>query len=155
LSGTWPTARAAIVAQLSAATAQVTGLQAETLSAYEWAPAGKQPADKFPYCFVTPAEQQVNRYPGQMRETVIDVRVRFFLSGRGEDSMENLQKRYDAWVEALKDAWDDTAALDGAADISVEQQFGGLALFEDIDTGWGFDMTLGNVRITETKTFSA
>lgn len=157
MSGTWATARAAIVAQLNGVTADAGASYAtETLSAYEWAPGGRQPADKFPYCFITPAEQQVNRYPGQMRETVIDVRVRFMLAPRGQsDDMNMLQQRYDAWVEALKDAWDDTAALDGSADISVEQSFSGLALLEDIDNGWGFDMTLGNVRISEVKTFSA
>ncbi len=157
MSGTWPTARAAIVAHLNGVTADAGASYAtETLSAYEWAPGGRQPADKFPYCFITPAEITVSRGPGSYREIAIDVRVRFMLAPRGQsDDMNMLQQRYDAWVVALMDAWDDAATIDGTADISVEQSFGGLALFEDIDNGWGFDMTLGNVRISEVKTFSA
>jgi hypothetical protein len=157
MSGTWPTARAAIKNQLNGVTADAgASFKSETLTAFEYAPAGRQPADLWPYCFIIPAEVQVNRYPGQMRELIIDVQVRMMLAPDGEGyDMNALQQRYDAWWVALLDAWDDAATIDGTADISVQQSFSGLAQYADIDNGWGFDMTLGSVRISEVKTFSA
>lgn len=157
MSGTWPTARAAIVAQLNGVTADAgSDYATETLSAYAWAPPGRQPADKWPYAFITPAEIEVGRGMGGYRELTVDVRVRVMLAPRGETyDMNALQQRYDAWVSSLMDAWDDTATLDGAADISVRQSFSGLFQAEDIDNGWAFDMTLGEVHISEDKTFSA
>ena len=76
------------------------------------------------------------------------------LAPRGQSSdMESLHKRYDAWKEALKDALDDAVAADGNADVFLTQEFGDLAFFEDVDVGWGFDMTFGELQLSETKTF--
>lgn len=157
MSGTWLLARAAIVAQLNGVTADAgTDYVTETLAAYEWAPGGRQPADLFPYAFILPSTFTVGRGPGSSRELTLDVEVRVMLGPMAaSESMEVLQKRYDAWVVALMDAWDDAATIDGAADISVEQIFSGLALFSDIERGWGFGMTFLNVHISEEKTFSA
>lgn len=157
MSGTWPTARAAIVAQLNGVTADAGATFAtETLRAFEFAPPGAQPADLFPYAFILPAELQVGRGPGSYRELTIDVVVRVMLAPRGQsDDMNALQQRYDAWTVALMDAWDDAATIDGTADISVEQSFGGLVDVVDVERAWAFDMTLGQVHISEVKTFSA
>lgn len=158
LTGSMPVDNDTIAGGTSMAAAAVngtpSGVPGETLQAYEWAP-GRQAIGRFPYAFPVPVEVAANRYPGQMRELLIDVGVRVMLSGIGEDDMERLHQRYDAWWTALLDAWDDAATLDGAADISVQQGFSGLLQYEDIERGWGFDMTLGAVRITEVKTFSA
>lgn len=157
MSGTWPLARAAIAAQLNGVTADAgSDYVTETLAAYEWAPGGRQPADLFPYAFILPTTFLVGRGMGKDRKISADVEVRVMLGPMAaSESMEVLQKRYDAWVVSLMDAWDDAATLDGTADISVEQAFGGLAQFSDIERGWGFDMTLLNVVITEEKAFSA
>lgn len=157
MAGTWPTALAAIVAHLNGITADAgTDYATETLSVFAWAPGGRQPADKWPYAFVAPAEINVGRGPGMYRELTLDARVRVFLAPVGQsDDMNTLQRRYDAWMTSLMDSWDSAATIDGAADISVEQQFSGLALFDDIDHGWGFDMVLPNIHISQEKTFSA
>lgn len=155
MSGSFAAARAAIKAQLHGTSVDLGADYAtQELVAFEYAPPGRQTVEQFPYAFPLPAEVLVGRGPGGMRETLVDWQIRVMMAPEGEQNLELLQKYYDAWVVALSDAWDDAAGLDGAADISVEQDFSGLMIFQDIDKGWGFEMTLKNVRITEDKTFS-
>lgn len=157
MSGTWPTARAAIKAQLNGVTWDLgASYDTATLTAFEYAVPGRQDAVNWPYAFVMPAEQRVRREPGGQRLTDIDAVVRVMLAPKGQsESMEYLQTQYDAAVEALKDALDDGVALDGTADIFLEQVFGGLVMYVpgDLDEGWGFEMTLAGIQISETKTF--
>lgn len=155
MSGTWPTARAAIKTHLDGVSWDAGApFDSEILRAYEFATAGRQDAGGWPYAFLLPFEQRVRREPGSQRITSGDPVVRVMLSPRGQsDSMEALQTRFDAAVEALKDAFDDAVALDGNADIFLEQVFTGLTLYEDLDEGWGFEMTLEGMELSETKTF--
>lgn len=157
MSGTWPTFRAALKAQLDGST--VTAPNAETLKAFEYPP-GRQTNAVFPYAFVIPTGETVTRESGGDRVTTKDVRVRVLLapagSAEGGSGMEDLAKRYDSWKESLKNALDDAVGMDGTADIyALEQTFGDLAFFDDMDTGWGFEMGLGTMQLSETKTFSA
>jgi len=154
MAGTWPTARAAIKAQLHGVTWTPAGFATSELTAFEYAVPGRQDAVNWPYAFIMPTEQRVRREPGGQRMTDIDAVVRVMLAPAGQsDNIESLQTQYDAAVEALKDALDDGVALDGTADIFLEQVFAGLVLFDDIDKGWGFEMTLEGIQISETKTF--
>ncbi|CAB4166851.1 hypothetical protein UFOVP1383_32 [uncultured Caudovirales phage] len=154
MAGTWPTARAALKAQLDGVTASVAGHEAETLDALEYAPGGRQDAQEWPYGFFLPVGEVVTREPGNQRITTKSPVFRVMLAPRGQSSdMESLHKRYDAWKEALKDALDDAVAADGNADVFLTQEFGDLAFFEDVDVGWGFDMTFGELQLSETKTF--
>lgn len=151
----WPTARAAIASELTGLTTAVSGLRPETLTAYEYAPAGRQDVSVWPYAFVLPTAQSVSRGANGLRISERDVQVRVMLAPVGESQdMESLHKQYDAWVESLKDALDGAVTFGGAAIFGM-QEFGALALFEDIDHGWGFQLTLGTVRIHEAKTFTA
>jgi len=158
MTGTWPTARAAIKAQLHGLT--ISSPNSETLTALEYPPGGRQDAGLFPYAYVVPTGETVTRESGGERVTVKDIRVRVMLAAaggtEGGPGMEDLAKRYDAWKESLKDALDDSVALGGNADIyATEQVFDGLGPFDDIDRGWGFEMTLGTMQLSESKTFSA
>lgn len=153
MAGSWPAARAAIKAQLDGAT--ISDPQSETLSCYEYPPPGASSA--YPWSYVIPSERTVTRRPGGQRWTVIDARVRVVLAPPTQGaSREQLAKRYDAWCGALSDAMDDGIALDGNADVFLEQRFSGLLQFEGMDHDqWGFEMTLGEIRISETKAFGA
>lgn len=156
MSGTWATARAAIKNQINGVTFDLgAGFATETLTAYEFAPPGRQSPGTYPYAFLMPAEQRVTREPGMQRITTVDAVVRVMLAtpANGNSNAEVLQRRYDACVEALKNAFDDAVALDGNADIFLDQSFSGLEPYDDIDLGWGFEMTLGTVAISETKAF--
>lgn len=155
MSGTWAAARAALAAQLNGVTFDLgADYAAETLKAYENAAAGRQDAVNWPYAFIMPGEQRVTREPGGQRLSEIDAVVRVMLAPLGQsDSMEVIQQRYDGWVEALKDALDDAVALDGTSDIFLAQVFSGLAKYDDLDAGWGFEMTIEGIQISETKTF--
>lgn len=154
MSGTWPTARAAIKNQCNGVTWDLgASHDTATLTAYEYAAAGRQDAVNWPYAFIMPTEQRVRREPGGQRITDIDAVVRVMIAPKGQSgSMEYLQTQYDAAVESLKDALDDGVALDGNADIFDEQSFGGLSLYDDLDEGWGFEMTIDGIQISETKT---
>jgi hypothetical protein len=143
----------------SAATAAVNGtvtggIPAETLSAYEYAPGGRQGASEMPYAFITPAQLTVGRGPTSWREITADVRVRFVLAPMGSSDPEKLHQQYDGWCMALIDRFDSAAALNGYADISVEQSFEGFFEAADLDNAWCFDMTLLGVRVSEAATFT-
>jgi hypothetical protein len=157
MTGTWPLARAAIAAQLDGLTVDLgAAFAAKTLRCEEFAFAGRQDARNFPYAFPLPAEQRVTRAAGSARITEIDATIRVMLVPSAySGDMETLHRYYDAWIEAFKDALDDAVTLDGTVDIWLEQDFGPLTQFDDLDTGWGMDMTIGGIRITEVKTFSA
>lgn len=143
--------------QLDAIT--ITSPQAETMKALEYAPGGRQDAQTFPYCFPEPNGHIVQRESGGDRVGIKDVVMRVMLAPRGGveggEGMETLHKRYDAWCVSLADALDDAVAIDATVDIyGLDQQFGPLGLFDDIDAGWGFNMTLGTMQWSEAKTFS-
>lgn len=123
----------------------------ETLTAYEYAPAGRQDAPQWPYAFILPMGRTVRHEPGMQRYTVTDLTVRVFVAPRGQFDMEAIQGRYDAWCDALSDAFDDALAMDYTVDQWLVQQFGPLILFNDLDDGWGFDMTFGQIELSETK----
>ena len=157
MSGTWPLARAALQAKLNGLQVTSTERQTETLQALEYSPAGRQDVLQWPYAFILPFAQHVRRLPPYQRIVEGQPVVRMMLAPMNQtEEMQVLQQRYDAWLEVLKDAFDSGIALGGAADVaSTEQDFSGLILFEEIDTGWGFDMTLGQFRLSESKTFTA
>jgi hypothetical protein len=148
MSGTWPLARAQIKTIIHGLT--VTSPWAETLSAYEYPTAGTQ-LGSLPYAIIIPASRSVRRLPSSTRETLVDVRVRVYLAGPDGVTAEDLATRYDAWVDRLVLAFDSAIALDGMADIVLEQRFGGLEYFET-EKLWGLEMELGDVRITEVIT---
>lgn len=150
MSGTWATARAAVQAQCNGVT--VSSPYSETLTAYEYAPGGRQDLVAWPYAFPLPTGRRVRHEPGEQRYTTADLVVRVMLAPVGAIDMEELHKRYDAWCVALADAFDDALAFDNTVDQWLEQVFGPLVLFEDIDRGWGFDMTFEGVELSETKT---
>lgn len=155
MSGTWPTARAALVTQIDGLALTVSGHSAETLHAYAYAPPTRQDASNYPIAYVLPVRATVARHPGAERETIIEeVRVRVLLSGPGATNMESLHQRYDGWWQALRDAVDDAVAMDGGLDVWGAQEFEGLAQFNDIDVGWGFEMVLRDARFTEVATFT-
>ena len=151
MSGTWPLARAGIKTIIHGLT--VSSPWAETLTAYEYPPAGVQ-LGSLPYAFIIPASRTVRRLPSSTRETMLEVRVRVMLSGPDGVSADDLSMRYDAWADRLVTAFDTAIALDGNADVVLEQSFDGLAYFEP-ERLWGFEMTLGSVRITEVITAGA
>lgn len=151
MSGTWPTARAAIAAHLNGATATASGGPEETLAFYEYI---VPPQDAYPYGYVMPAPMSANRLPGSMREELYDVICRVMLSPLGEDDLERLHIRFDAWREALLDSWDSAIKIDDTADVSAAQDFSELDRYDDLDQGWGFEMVLARVRITREKTFT-
>ena len=148
MSGTWPLARAGIKTVIHGLT--VTSPWAETLTAFEYPTPGVQ-MGSLPYAIIIPASRTVRRLPSSTRETVVDVRVRVFLSGPDGVTGEDLARRYDAWADRLVLAFDAAIALDGNADIFLEQRFDGLAYYEP-EKLWGFEMELGGVRITEVIT---
>ena len=152
MTGTWPTARANIVTQLNALTADAGAAYAsETLTALEFPPAAVQ-TSILPYCYIIPPGRDATRRPGRQRVTAFDaVQVRFILGGQGSN-VEAIATRMEAWIEAILDAFDDAVGLDGTADVLQSQGFSGLQTFEN--EGWGFEMSLG-LRLSETKTFSA
>ncbi|MGE3856995.1 MAG: hypothetical protein AB7G21_08580 [Dehalococcoidia bacterium] len=151
---TWPTARAALASHLEGLQITVSGLEQETLKALEWAPSGRQDATLWPYGFVFPTGETVTRASG-VRRTTRELVFRLMLSPTGaETTLEVLQKRYDAWKEALKDSMDSAITIDGAATVFGEQSFGELEPYDDIDKGWGFEMRLGALQFHEAKTFS-
>jgi hypothetical protein len=157
MTGTWPLARAALAAQLDGIT--VSSPNAETLRALEFAPGGRQDVGLYPYCYPEPNGHTVTRETGGDRIGVKNVVMRVMLAPTGSvaggEGMETLHKRYDAWCVSLTDALDDAVAMDATVDIyGLDQQFGPLGLFDDIDAGWGFDMTLGTMQWSESKTFS-
>ncbi len=151
MSGTWPTARAAIVAQLDGLAFDAGGAyEAETLTMLEYPPASVQ-ASILPYAYVIPPARHINRNPGAERETVFDaIRVRILLGSL--DDLERSATRMEALAEALADAFDDAVALDGTVDVLLSQELGELAI-QQPENMWGFDMTLG-VSLSEVKTFS-
>ena len=158
MTGTWALARAALKAQLNGVT--ISSPNSETLTAYEYAPGGRQDAQTFPYCFPLPNGHTVQRDSGGDLVGRKDVIVRVMLSARGSveggEGMETLHTRYDAWCLALTTALDDAIAMDGTVDIfGIDQQFGPLGLFDDIDAGWGMEMTLGTMQWSGAATFSA
>lgn len=157
MSGTWPTARAAIKAQLDGLTFTLgADFEAETLTAFEFAVPGRQDAGNWPYCFVMPSPPVVERGPGRVRYETRDVRVRVMLAPQGQsDDLETLQRRYDGWIDVLVAAFDDAVKLDGNADVFLSQEFTDLALYDDVDKGWGFEMSLGQMRTSAVVTFSA
>ena len=158
MTGSWALARAALKAQLDGVT--ITAPNTETLTAYEYAPGGRQDAQTFPYCFPLPNGHTVTRESGGDRVGRKDVIVRVMLAPKGGveggEGMETLHARYDAWCLALTTALDDAITIDGTVDIfGLDQQFGPLGLFDDIDAGWGFEMTLGTMQWSGAATFSA
>lgn len=157
MSGTWPTARAAIKAQLNGVSWDLgADYGAATLTAFEYAVPGRQDAANWPYAFIMPKGPTVERGPGRVRYQTRPVVVRVMLAPLGQsDSMEYLQTQYDAAVEALMDAFDDAVALDGTADRLGRQEFTDLTMYTGLDEGWGFEINFGDLRISETKTFSA
>lgn len=156
MSGTWAAARAAIAERLDGLTVTVPGLHQETLRALEHAPAGRQDVKNFPYAFVLPRGRSVTREPGGQRITTVQAAVRVILAPRAQTlDMRRLQQRYDAWCDRLAAAFDGAVALGGAVDIFESQEFEGLAFFDDVDTGWGFDLVLGELEFSETVEFSA
>lgn len=157
MAGTWPTARAAIVAQINGLSHDLgADFASKTLTAREFAFAGRQDASNFPYAFIMPAELRVTRHAGMQRATEVDAVVRVMLAPSSyAGNMEVLHRLYDGWVATLTDALDDGVALDGTADVFLDQSFSGLSNYDDLDEGWGFEMTLGGIRITEIKTFGA
>lgn len=157
MTGTWALARAALKAQLNGVT--ISSPHAETLTALEYAPGGRQDVLTFPYCFPAPNGHTETRETGGERVGRKDVVVRVMLSPRGGveggEGMETLHKRYDAWCVALGDALDDAVTMDGTADIyALEQEYGPLWPFDDIDAGWGFDLSLGQMQWSGAKTFT-
>jgi hypothetical protein len=156
MSGTWPTARAAIVARLDGLTLALGGDSvAETLAAFEFAPSGRQGVINFPYAYVLPTARNVRRSAG-MRYTTVDAAVRVFLAPpNAQTDAGALQRRYDAWCDEIAATFDGAVALGGAADVIVEQQFDGLERFDDIDQGWGFQFSLGSLRYSEPVTLTA
>lgn len=158
ISGDAPVDDDTIAGGTSNATADVDGdplgTKAETLTAFEYAPPGRQGVDVMPYAWLLPAEVSVVRGPTSTRELEVTALVRVVLSPGGEIDPELLQTRYDAWWLSLADRFDGFIALGGAADVVNVQDFGGLVAFEDIDRAWGFEMTLG-LLISEAKTFAA
>lgn len=157
MTGTWPLARAALKAQLDGTEIQAPAV--ERLLALEYAPGGRQDATTFPYCFPEPNGHTITRETGGDRVGVKDIIIRVMLAPRGAPqgvgAVEGLHERYDAWCVALADALDDAVALDATADIyALTQEFGPLGQFDDIDAGWGFEMTLGTMQWSEAKTFS-
>jgi len=157
MAGTWAGARAQIQQVLDGLTVDLgVAWQTEQMTAFEYAPPGRQPADLYPYCFILPQNIKVDRFPGNMRKLRIDVGVRVLLAPVGQvDDINALHRRYDSWWSEIADAWDPQANLNENVDISVEQEFSGLALFDDVDQAWGFDMILGEVQISENKAFTA
>lgn len=158
MTGSWALARAALKAQLDGVT--ITAPNTETLTAYEYAPGGRQDAQTFPYCFPLPNGHTVTRESGGDRVGRKDVIVRVMLAPKGGveggEGMETLHARYDAWCLALTTALDDAITIDGTVDIfGLDQQFGPLGLFDDIDAGWGFEMTLGTMQWSGAATFTA
>jgi hypothetical protein len=151
---TWPAARAAIAAHLDARTLTVPGHSAETLDALEFPPGGRQDSGQWPYCFIVPTGQTVNRASALRRiERDVVVRVMLVPTGQGYE-MESLAKRYEAWKNELTDRMDSAITINGTATVFGSQSFGDLVLFEDIDAGWGFDMTLGSLQITAAASYS-
>lgn len=150
MSGTWATARAAVKAQCHGVA--VSSPFVETLTAYEYAPGGRQDLVTWPYAFPLPTGRSVRHEPGEQRYITTDLAVRVMVAPVGTEDMETLHQRYDSWCDALADAFDDAIAFDNTVDQWLTQDFGPLLLFEDIDRGWGFDMTFGGVELSETKT---
>lgn len=144
MSGAWSTTRAALQAQLNGLTVQVSGLEQETLAAYEYAVPGRQGAATFPYAYIVPVRPRLERHPGSENEYVMDeVRVRVMLAPAAQSlDMETMHKRYDAWWPVLSSALDDAVTADGGLDVFGAQEFEGIARFDDIDQGWGFEMVL-------------
>ena len=151
MAGTWPLARAALVAQLDGITWEAAGSGVETLDCYEFPPSAAQ--QQYPHAYLIPSPRTVRRAPGGQRVTDIEVRVRFVLAPAAAEA-EKLSQRYEAAIEAVADALDDAIALDGNADAIGDQEFTGLEQMPEDQDGWGFSMTLP-VRVSETKTFSA
>lgn len=158
MAGTWATFRAALKAQLNGVTIDLgADYDAETLKAYEYAAPGRQDAVNWPYCVIMPNGRSVTRESGGDRVTTVPVTVLVMLAPSGAvDSPELLQTRYDAWCDALADALDDAISMDGTSDIAAHiQTFGDLQPIKSIDEGWGFEMILPSVQISEAKSFSA
>ncbi len=158
MAGSWAAFRAALKAQLNGVTIDLgASYDAETMTALEYAAAGRQDAGNWPYCFILPRGRRVSREAGGDRVSTVEAAVRVMLAPRGSsENIEYLQQRYDAWCDALADALDDAVAMDGSADIAAhEQLMGPLELYDDLDDGWGFEMTLPAVKYSEAKTFSA
>ena len=153
MAGTWPTFRAALAAKLEGVSWQVEDQAAETLSGFEYTPPGRQEVSLLPYAYLLPFTPEITRVAGGQRLIAGEVTVRVMLGGP-DDDLEAVHQRYDgAWL-AIADALDDFVAGDLTADYSHDQTFGPLVRFEDIDHGWGFELSIG-VRISETRTLSA
>ena len=158
MSGTWPTFRAALKAQLNGVTVDLgASYDAETMMALEYAAPGRQDASNWPYCVVLPEGRHLTRESGGDRVTTVPVTVLVMLAPFGaSDNQEYLQQRYDAWCDALSDALDDAISMDGTSDIAAHvQDFGRLEQIMSVDEGWGFELILPEVQISEAKTFSA
>ena len=157
MAGTWPTARAAIKTHLDGLTSDLgASFGTETLTAFEWAVPGRQDVANWPYAFIRDSQRRTAPVAGSARVTQADPIVRVMLAPHSYDgNMETLQRRYDAWVEVIFGAFDDAVTLDGTADVWLEWAVGDITLFDDLDSGWGFELTMTGLRITEVKSISA
>lgn len=155
MSGSWAQARAALASRLNGLQVTPSGLSQETLRGFEYSPSGRQDVVNWPYAFVLPRGRTVRREPGDQRITVVEAVARIMLAPPAQTvNLEQLQRRYEAWCDRLSDAFDGAVSLGAAVDIFLDQTFEGLARFDDVDTGWGFDMALGDLECSETKAFS-
>lgn len=151
MAGTWPTARAALKAQVHGVQWTATGHEQETLPCFEY-PVARQKS--YPYAYIIPPGRTVRRGVGRWRTVTLSPRVRVLLGGLGATSdIEAIAQRMEAAIVALTDALDDAVQLDGNADHFQAQSFSALASFEE-DQAWGFEMTLDDLRVSETKTFT-
>jgi len=154
MAGTWPAARAALVALLEGLTWQVDGHEQETLTASEF-PHSAVPT-KHPYAYIPPPRRSQSPGSGRQRRTVIQARVRVVLAGKSPPGgMRPLSERLEAAIAAIGNALDGAVALGGAADvIGPERDYTGLEQWPEDGDGWGFVLELP-VTVTETVTLTA
>ena len=109
---------------------------------------------RYPYAYLVPPARSIEREPGGLRITRADsFEVVVALSPYSGVGRKKLAERYESWVDALIDAFDDAVNLDGSADYVAAQSFTTVhALDLEGGAAWGFSMTLG-ISLSEATTY--
>lgn len=158
LTGSNPANDETITGGTSSATADVngdpTGVVSQSLTMLMFAAGARQAANLFPYGYLIPVEVPVEVMAPRQRILEIPLQMRIFLSPGGEDDLEQLHRRFDAWWLALLDQTETSIQLAGGASFFNPERISGLLEFDDMDRGWGFECEF-RLRITETRPLTA
>lgn len=150
MAGTLAGARAAVKSHVNLLT--ISTPVAETLICHDLPPDTLQ--RRYPYAYLVPPPRRIEREPGGLRITHADsFEVVVALAPVGATGRKKLAERYESWVDALIDAFDDALTLDGSADFMASQSFTTVSAI-DLEGGyaWGFVMTLG-IGLSEAVTY--